>query len=427
MRAAILGQCTGLIPLQVLYAGGLAVVMILSMGGTHVEAMIAQSTVHAGYIASVLVSLRPIPADRVRYMMRCSERGGLGLLAAAAAVLWAPLEWVAPAIVLCLFLYRWCAGAASAFWYPVLQDFVDDAERGRFFSLMRATWSVVTLLAGLGLGWILSTLAPEGVAEGQRRLAYALVLGLMGLCFFSRNLFFRHLPRRSGSALEVPLLGDWRTLKKGLKGERDFWLFLRFLGPQTFFTALFAPLVVTALREHAQCPDGVTVQSSMIGTLGAIAAYVACMGLADRVGPKRMFRACQSATALIAILMAFVLLGGATLDLKVSITALNVGLSATCAALGVATTTYLLHVVHGSARNLCFSLYFALSSLVSGTAVVALGFLMDFGPFLLGVGRAELVGWMFGLSGAGLLLNLPSVRKLREGDWPAAHPPRSLG
>lgn len=427
MRAAILGQCTGLIPLQVLYSGGMAVVMVLSLGGTHLEAMVAQSTVHVGYLASVWASLRPMPKDRVLYMMRCSQVGAAGLVLAALVAYGAPPNLLVPGILLSLFIYRWAAGAASAFWYPVLQDFVDEGERGRFFATMRATWSMVTLLAGLGLGSLLGLMAPSGSDSAVQRQAYAAILFLMGASFVARNLFFRHLPHTSRPDLEDPLAGGWRALARGIRGEGEFWRFLWYLAPQTFFLALFAPLVVTALRDVAGYSDGATVQAGMIGTVGSIAAYVACMGLADRVGPKRMFRACQAACALAALLMAFCLGGHLPLELGVLLTTLNVVLCGAGAALGVATTTYLLHVVRGPGRNICFSLYFALSSFVSGTAVVAMGFVMDFGPQWLGCSRTELVVWIFGLSGAGLLLNLPAVRKLREGDWPAEHPPRSPG
>ncbi|MGE4158515.1 MAG: MFS transporter [Planctomycetota bacterium] len=427
MRAAILGQCTGLIPLQVLYAGGMAVVMVLSLGGTHVEAMVAQSTVHVGYLASVWASLKPMPHDRVLYMMRCSQIGAVGLVLAAAVAYWAPAAWLIPGLLLSLFFYRWAAGAASAFWYPVLQDFVNKGERGRFFATMRATWSVVTMLAGLGLGSLLATMAPAGSDLPVQRQAYAIILFLMGLSFVARNLFFRHLPHTERPDMENPLAGGWKALARGLRGEGEFWGFLAYLGPQTFFLALFAPLVVTALRDVAGYSDGETVQAGMIGTLGSIAAYVACMGLADRVGPKRMFLACQTACSLASLLMAACLGGHLPLDMGVLVTALNVVLCAAGAALGVATTTYLLHVVQGPGRNICFSLYFALSSFVSGTAVVAMGFVMDYGPRFLDCSRDGLVTGLFALAGVGLLVNLPSVKRLREGDWPAEHPPRSPG
>lgn len=421
MRFAILGQCLGMISMQALWTGGLAMIIVLAFSGsgtpsTNIWAMMVHSALHFGFLASVYTSLRPLPNDRMSFMLGRFRISTVCLLLAALVVWKAPVVWVVPLFTMLLIACRVIAGAAGAYWFPILQDTVPEDSRGRFFSILRASWGIVALLSTLALAAVLDTLISDASSLEDRRVIYAVMVAVLAVLFGLRNIFFHRMPKVPRDQLEENPTGGWRQIREALAGDARYRYFLKYLCLLHLFIAVEQPMLIRMLKAIGTS-DGTTLQIGILGLFGSIIAFLFCTTLVDRVGPRRVFA--WGHFVMGAAVMALAAFSWLPAGQRIWLLGWHIIAQGMLAAVGVAATTYLFHILSGTQRSLRFSLTLVGMGVTTTISTLFLGYFLDQGPAWTGWGLDRLATVVFIVSGAMLVLTLPMTRGIDDGDWPA--------
>jgi hypothetical protein len=416
MKNAIVGQCIALISVQTLWMGGLAMLIVFTFGGSKRAALLVQSTFLIGFVFSVAVSLKPIPKDRLRFMRRNFFFAALSLFLGGVFLIVAPLSWMVWGFITSIVFCRAFAGRSSVFWFPVLQDIVPEASRGSFFSTLRASWTLGSLFVVLAVAGILDRISGPEDSLGHKKVVYGVLVILLSLFFWARNFFLARMPQTEPSLAEQEEKKGWREFFAVFFSEEGYGKFIVYTLVLNFLACLSSPLL-TSMMKDLNYAEGKIMKINMLGTIGSVLAFLICKNLVDRVRPRLIF-------GLTHLFIGITLLGLSCYNkvpfaqeyYLIFLNMVNLGMRS---AFDLAVVTYLFQLLTGTNRNLCFSLFTALTGITVTFGNLFLGEILERGPGFFQVDIMRINQGIFVASAFVLFLTLPLVKLVKAGSWTA--------
>lgn len=281
MRSAYLGQASGILFTMLLMQSAMGTLLIKALGGSDGLAMFFGAFLGYARIAQVPASLIVHPARGKRFLLRCWAVYGV-LCAAAVAIPFVLSSGPSTAMVVVVLL---CVATlisqlGTTFWFPLLHDVVPTDRRGRFFGMLRATWTsalfVAVVLSGLFLG------------PGPAIWRYQVVLLLAVGGIFLRNVFVRRIPTAREFLKDQDDFNDWRRHTENLLSRREVVVFITYYCALGFCVGFLAQPLVLYMESLGFKTDGNMIVTSF-AVLGSLVSYVVAGRLVDRVGTKRVF------------------------------------------------------------------------------------------------------------------------------------------
>lgn len=373
-------------------------------------AIIAYNSLHFRSLATLLTALFARPGSPKQMMLQQWRIAAILLLLIGILLLLFKTGWISIAFIITIYMFQIFGGSGSTYWFPVLQDFVPEDQRGRFFSRLRASWTIVSLVVVLLLGLF--------VGENTTQEQYGRMIIGFGLVYLLRNYYIRKLPELSASIREPngkPTLKEiWTDI---LQNKRFLW-YLVYIGCFSFFIGSFKPILVLYMKQLLNVRDSQNIIISIIGSSGAFMAFLVCGSYVDRVGSRLVFRIAH-------LLMAALMLGVSLfpVDFKWLLWALigaNVLIQGMIAAHGVAATSYLFFLMSGPSRALFTAINIAVISSMMASSSALSGFLTKYlADFTLSVSgfQFSVFQLVFFVSGALLLLALPLTSVIAPGRY----------
>ncbi|MCI0512346.1 hypothetical protein L0128_03960 [candidate division KSB1 bacterium] len=408
MRLVIFAQCLGMIPGQVLDAGGLVILFSLSLNADPFLAVIAYNAVNFGAIVSVFTALLFQPPSPKGFMLRQWYRAGSLLMLTGMIAVIGHGPWLIWAVIGGLYWFQFFAGAGSTFWFPVLIDFVPEQQRGHFFGRLRAWWTVVSL----PVVWWLSEL----IRRQPTSLQYAQIVVVLGLLYLLRNCFVRRFPELP-DAVQQPngktkSIEIWRAFWRQPKARRFIGYTLIF----NFWFGSFNPILILYLKRVLHLADNQNMLVAISGSIGAFLGFALFGIWVDRLGSRRIFRIAQGVIAGTLVLVA--LFSAQTPVLIYLLLIANIVIKGMLAAHGVASTAYLLYLMSGSSRALFSALQVSSAALMtfsSSTLSGSLAKYLPLYPVTLGASPISIFQIIFFITGLALALTLPALRLIDPG------------
>lgn len=410
MRNTIIGQSFGLVANQALYSGGIAILFVLSLTDDSLLAFIAYNALYFGAAASFVTALFARPASPKKFMLQHWFLAGIILISAGFAPYVGNLKWAAYLFVVGLYLFHIFTGAGGTYWFPVLQDFIPEEQRGRFFAKLRATWTAVSLIVIL--------LLSQFIDDHSSYIQYARIIVILGLLFIFRNYFIQKLPELPASIREPNGKPSLQEIWSDMKNNKKFHRFLWYIGVTSFFIGCINPVLILYMKTLLQLQDSQNITIAAVGSFGAFIAFLFCGIFVDRVGSRRIFFITQ-------LFMGFSILGLAFISTSCAfilpfIFIINIIVRGLQAAHGVAATSYLFFLMNGTSRALFSAIHVLITSIMMGLSTGISGFVTKYYAgfhFENGSTINSIFQIIFLISGSIALASLPLVRFIEKGRY----------
>jgi len=409
-RNTILGQCVGLIANEALYQGGIVVLLTLHLTQDPLWAIIAYNSFFMTAPANLITAIVARPSSPKNFMLLNWRIAGVILIITGVLVLVDQYSELPVVLILGFYCFKFISGVGTTYWFPVLQDFIPQNQRGRFFARLRASWTLVSLLAVIGFS--------RFIRQNATATQFAQIIISLGLLFLLRNYFIRKLPELPYQIREPGGKVTWKELQRALLLNRHFRFFLLYLGVFSFTIGSLGPILILYMKQLLQLQDGQNITIAIIGASGAFIAYLFCGFFVDRIGSKRVFFISQCIIAF--ILMILALFSPTNRSIIYLIIISNILIKGLQAAHGVAATSYLFHLMTGPSRPLFSALNNVVVAIMLGLSTALSGLVIrHWASFNLTVGDVNLSIFqlIIFISGSLALMTLPLTEFIQRGDY----------
>lgn len=367
MRNAIIGQSIGIIGNQALFRGGLAILITFQLGGDPIWAILAFNAFNFSRFASLVTTTFIHPSSPKKLLLNTWFIAGCMLL--GCGLVTSILKDTTPTqfFVFCLYVFSAAIGGGVPYWFPLLQDVVPLNYRGRFFSKLRACWTLTSLVVILILAQI--------VSERATTERYGFILEILGLLVISRNLFIRKIPELRSSIWEpngkLAILQLWIEFKKSKK----FHSFLIYWASLTFLMGIIIPMVTIFMKQVLQLNDSQNIIITILGSAGALLAFSICGYFVDKIGSRSVFTFSQITLGLCTIGLS--ILSKDLPFINYFLIGASMLITGMIAASGVAATTQLFHMIAGPSRYLFTAIFIAIRGVMGMLSTGLTGILLD--------------------------------------------------
>ncbi len=251
---------------------------------------------------------------------------------------------------------------SQSVWFPLLRGFVEPEAVGRFFGILRTGWHLALIVYYVAAQrW----LEANPGAFGPLFLA-GWVCGLLRVGLIAR------LPERSERS------GERIRIREALALIRDHPELRQYLAGSIAFRAIFwcvVPFAMVMLRREGGFSAGAILLTTVAWYSGGLVTLYVWGRVADRVGPRPIFRwTSLGMGALTATLVLVEEPGPATL---VAVAAFFAALYALAAGFGVADTQVLFRLAPPEAPARLLVVAQVASHMLPGLAPVAVGYLLE--------------------------------------------------
>ncbi|MCK5738076.1 MFS transporter [bacterium] len=410
MQNAIYGQCAGSLAHQTLFGSGMLILFVLHLSDDAFWAAVAHNATGLQALAMFIAALFLRPKSPKNKMLKFYRIAGIFLLLAGLSVFIVPERSLLFLIILFAYLFNIFNGLGTTYWFPVLQDFIPDDFRGRFFARLRASWTMLSMLVVVLISQIIHGAITRNI--------FAMVIIPLALVYWLRNYFFRKMPELHHSVREPNGAPTIRIMWYEFLKNHHFHWFLVYVACISFLIGSFGPVLIMYLRNIIKLADHQNMLLTILGSIGAFGAFLVCGFFIDKVRSKRIFFFAQALMG-VSILLAGLISPHASYLVWILL-AINILFRSLLAVHGVAATSYLFHLMSGPAKTL----FTALNSLAGATMLMLSNFLGgwlirhygDHSFFWLG-GELTIYQVIFLASGTLLILTLPLIRTVERGRW----------
>lgn len=409
MRNAILGQSLGLVANQALFAGGIVILVTLNLTQNSFWAIIVHNAIYLGAFSRFFTALFAKPRSPKRFLLNQWYTAGTILVITGFITLTTHSNWTGVFFIAGIYLFQFFSGSGGTFWFPILQDFVPQWQRGRFFARLRATWTLVALISIILISQLIQDNQPE---------QYGVIIMIVGVLFLFRNFFIRKLPEIPHEIREPngkpSLLEIWQDFKQ----NTNFHWFLIYIGLFGFFLGSFNPILVVFMKKYLHLQDGQNILISIIGSSGAFVAFLFCGLFVDKLGSRTMFFFAQLFLGLIITAVAF--FPGRSNYIVYALISANILVRGLQAAFGIAATSYLFYLMNGASRALFSAMQTVAIAIMTVASTMLSGALTNrfqdtIFQFL--NNQFSIFQLIFFFSGTFMLISLPVLKKIHHGKY----------
>lgn len=366
MRSAIMAQCFGMLPQQML-SGGILLLYLNAMGIKPAVILVVLN------LTPFLSSFLSIPvawgADSVG-IKRFGNLGNFLMVAGMTCVVGggflrdAAPHLLLPSILLGLVIHLVGAAFFNTGWFSLLSHIVPSDVTGRFFGVIRFSWQLVSLLFFLLSAILFSAKTPVWIFQA--------VLATGALSVGCRFFFYKDIPDAPASeSRSLDLAGSVQSALK-LPGFVPYLAYLLLLVCVTGNAQDM--LRLSAVRGGLG--DNQILFLTVGSMLGSLTGFKFMGRLIDRFGPDRVFLLCHIGFAV--ALFAFparVLFHMSPLAAGL-VTSLILGLISST--LGLTTTAQSFRICRGAQRTIAYALVSSTQSMGSGLSGFALAALLSY-------------------------------------------------
>lgn len=409
MRYAYVSQSLGTHLTLFLSSSAIIPLYIKRLGGSDLEAMLPSAFLALAQGLQLPAAMFVRPRNIRTFLVRCWFGSTFPvLLALLLALCIKPGPLVVHIVLGGVLGSLLLLSLGATFWFPLLHDVVPAGERGRFFGRLRALWSSVYLVLGVGAGMFLGGSPPLW--------KFTAVLGMVTLLQMLREPFVARIPVR----IHPVSPHDWREEWRAVFHRRDLLLFVVYFALLSFLTGFIGQPTVLYMQQLG-IPAGSNTVIRAMSTAGSVLALLVAGVLLDRVGTKRVFMAVH--VVLCALALCLVLAGELPRELVGALmTVLLILSGAAIAAAGLACTAQIFHLAPERGRTFYLNFSTAVTALGAGLSPVLAGWMLDskLGSSVLRVAGVEFgaLQILFALTALGLLLAialLPLVDDVHAG------------
>ncbi|NOY00245.1 MAG: MFS transporter [Verrucomicrobia bacterium] len=263
-------------------------------------------------------------------------------------------------VVIGLILAAVCSSLIGAGWFSLLSPIIPAETRGRFFSRLRLTFSLVSLILSISYAWILSVNSSVMVYEG--------IYALATLAYIIRWFVYRRIPELEPPERKTDNPSFLRVLLKVIR-NKNLTAFCSYMFLLGLFTA--GSMALFAMTEKRVLDFTATriILLSNVTLVGGMFGMFLGGRIVDRHGTRLVFAACH-------ILLAFALMGfllrifTSPAVLPFYLGSIHFLLGGAMGAIGIAMTTELLGVLPKENKSVAASMFIIFQT--SGVALSGL-------------------------------------------------------
>jgi MFS family permease len=399
LRSAILAQCFGMLPQQML-TGGILLLYLNAMGVK--PALILLLLNLTPFLSSLLSVPLAWGADCVG-IKRFGSWGnllmivGVAFIAGGASLRVLYPNLVLPAILLGLVIHTVGAAFFNTGWFSLLSHIVPAEITGRYFGVLRFSWQLISLLFFALSAYLFSARTPLWI--------YQTVLCLGGISIGCRYLFYKDIPTVPASD-STPL-----SLTKSVQSALTlpgFAPYLAYLLLLVCVTGNSQDMLRLSAVRGCGLGDNQILFLTVGSMLGSLAGFRFMGRLIDRLGPHRVFLLCHIGFAIALFVFPARILFDISPLAAGFVASMVLGLIT--ATLGLTTTAQSFQICRGSQRTIAYALVSATQSMGSGLSGFALAALLShIGVSVPGGNPFDLI--LLGL-GVFILLQIAALRLL---------------
>ncbi|MFA7231364.1 MAG: MFS transporter [Victivallaceae bacterium] len=271
-------------------------------------------------------------------------------------------------LLLSISCFSICTTIYVAAWFPLLDGFLLEKDRGHFFGMMRFSWQLVSLLFFFICGLIIGKNPPIWILQ--------IIIAVTAFGLLGRSFYIHKLPA-------LPKDRPKMNFRQGLieaVGNKPLSGFSVYLCCLYLAASATLPLTFLYLKKYLLVPDNIVVIISSLALSGSITGFLFAGRIIGRLGIKKVLLIVHFSFAIINLCLVFIS-GGSTLCLT-TITLLLVTYSFFMACSSVAVTSEMMALASPDNRAMamafCGSFYAAgtagsrfLSSLIIGSGMLA--------------------------------------------------------
>jgi MFS family permease len=272
-------------------------------------------------------------------------------------------------MMIAILVFGICMTAYAAAWFPLLDEFLREKERGNFFGMLRFSWQLTSVVFFFCCGLIIGKTPPVWILQ---IIIAVTAFGLLGRVFYVLRLpsdNYKEKKHLNFSASLGEALGN-----KPLAGFSVYLAFLYLAAGATL------PLTFLYLKKYLLVPDNIVVIISSLALGGSIVGFLCAGRIIMKLGIKRVLLGVHFSFALVNFVLFF--LSSTSGWCLVVITALLAfyGFFMACSSVAVSSEMMALASPENKAMAMAFcgSMYSAgmggsrlLSSLVIGSGVLS--------------------------------------------------------
>lgn len=366
LRSAILAQCFGMLPQQML-TGGILLLYLNAMGVK--PALILLLLNLTPFLSSLLSVPLAWGADCVG-IKRFGSWGnllmivGVAFIAGGASLRGVYPNLVLPAILVGLVIHTLGAAFFNTGWFSLLSHIVPSEITGRYFGVLRFSWQLISLLFFALSAFLFSTRTPLWI--------YQTVLCLGGISIGCRYLFYKDIPTVPASD-STPL-----SLTKSVQSALTlpgFAPYLAYLLLLVCVTGNSQDMLRLSAVRGCGLGDNQILFLTVGSMLGSLAGFRFMGRLIDRLGPHRVFLLCHIGFAIALFVFPARILFDVSPLAAGFVASMVLGLIT--ATLGLTTTAQSFQICRGSQRTIAYALVSATQSMGSGLSGFALAALLS--------------------------------------------------
>jgi MFS family permease len=366
LRAAILAQCFGMLPQQML-TGGILLLYLNAMGVKPALILLLLN------LTPFLTSLLSVPlawgADCVG-IKRFGSWGnllmivGIACIAGGASLRTLYPDLVLPAILLGLVIHTVGAAFFNTGWFSLLSHIVPSEITGRYFGVLRFSWQLISLLFFALSAFLFSSRTPLWI--------YQAVLCLGGISIGCRYLFYKDIP--TAPAQDSTPLNLLKSVQSALTlpGFAPYLVYLLLL---VCVTGNGQDMLRLSAVRGCGLGDNQVLFLTVGSMLGSLAGFRFMGRLIDRFGPQRVFLLCHIGFSVALFVFPARILFPISPLAAGFIASMVLGLIT--ATLGLTTTAQSFQICRGSQRTIAYAMVSATQSLGSGMSGFALAALLS--------------------------------------------------
>lgn len=366
MRSAIIAQCFGMLPHQML-TGGILLLYLNAMGVKPALILLVLN------LTPFLTSLLSVPfawgADCVG-IKRFGSLGnflmilGTGFIAGGASLRGVAPNLVLPAILIGLVIHTVGSVFFNTGWFSLLSHIVPTDVTGRYFGVLRFSWQLISLLFFTLSAFLFSTRTPLWI--------YQSVLCLGGLSLACRYIFYKDIP--NVPVLESKPLNLIKSVQSAvtLPGFAPYLAYLLLL---VCVTGNSQDMLRLSAMRGCGLGDNQILFLTVGSMLGSLAGFRFMGRLIDRLGSHRVFLLCHIGFAVALFVFPARILFPISPLAAGFLASMVLGLIS--ATLGLTTTAQSFQICRGSQRTIAYALVSATQSMGSGLSGFALAALLS--------------------------------------------------
>jgi MFS family permease len=366
MRSAILAQCFGMLPHQMLTGG----ILLLYLNAMAVKPALILLVLNLTPFLSSLLSV-PLAwgADCVG-IKRFGSWGnslmiaGIACIAGGASLRGMYPNLVLPVILAGLVIHTVGAAFFNTGWFSLLSHIVPHEVTGRYFGVLRFSWQLISLAFFALSALLFSTRTPLWV--------YQSVLFLGALSVACRYLFYKDIPNVPAS--ESKPLNLIESVQSAVKLP-GFAPFLAYLLLLVCVTGNSQDMLRLSAVRGCGLGDNQVLFLTVASMLGSLVGFKFMGRFIDRLGPHKVFLLCHIGFAIALFLFPARILFHISPFAAGCIASIVLGLITST--LGLTTTSQSFQICRGSQRTIAYSLVSATQSMGSGLSGFALAALLS--------------------------------------------------